>query len=165
MTKMKAYQRAIIYPLIVIVGSLGIGCGDKERVDKLELELKRDPTLASVIDDARKKVKHKDVKTNATLGDIISNPKLYEGKTVVVEGTYGGWLGDLPCDYNKMVMMYKSDAIIYDSTGCLYVTVGAEYLDNEKGRLNPRTIDLGTKIKIRSVVSIVDGKPILGSDF
>ena len=35
-------------------------------------------------------------KRNPKIGDIVSNPMLYKGKTVILEGKYGGWNRSLP---------------------------------------------------------------------
>jgi hypothetical protein len=99
------------------------------------------------------------------LGDIIANPALYNGKTVIIEGKYGGWGGNITCS-NNPVMMTRSDSLIYDGDECLYMIASSQngieilYKENE---LNPTNFDsIGTKIKIKAVVSLIDGKPILG---
>lgn len=103
-----------------------------------------------------------EAKETPKMGDIISNPKLYEGKAVVIEGKFGGWSGSLPCDYSNMAMKTRSDTIIYDETGCLYMTGGVEVLYKEK-ELDPwNKTNVGGDIKIKAVVSLIDGKPILG---
>lgn len=94
--------------------------------------------------------------------DIISNPRLYEGKTVVVEGKFGGWSGG-PVGCNKnLVGATRSDTLIYDDTSCLYMTGEFEVLYKEK-ELNPwDKTNVGGRLKIRAIVSLIDGKPILG---
>ena len=100
------------------------------------------------------------------LGDIISNPRLYDGKTVIIDGKFGGWGGDFACDNADMVLKTKSDPIIYDDTGCLYIVAsasnGIEVLYKEK-QLDPMEQDnIGGAVTIKTVISLIDGKPILG---
>jgi hypothetical protein len=99
------------------------------------------------------------------LGDIISNPSLYSGKTVIIEGKFGGWGGNYACN-NEAVLYTKSDSIIYDDSGCLYMVArassGIEVLYKEK-ELDPMDqSNIGGNITIKAVVSLIDGKPILG---
>ena len=65
-----------------------------------------------------------------TIGDIIQNQSLYEGKIVTISGKYGGWghkEGNIPgCESGPPVT--RSDWCIYDETGCIYVA-GAEILE------------------------------------
>jgi len=101
-------------------------------------------------------------KENPTIEEIISNPELYEGKTVIIDGKFGGWSGNLPCDYENMVIRTRSDVIIYDETGCLYMTGDFEVLYKEK-ELDPGDKDnIGANLKIKAIVSLLEGKPILG---
>ncbi len=108
-----------------------------------------------------------EAKTNPKIEDIISNLNLYSGKTVIIEGKYGGW-GVLPayCDYNKIGVATRSDAFIYDETGCIFICAscyGVEYLYTEThiDPLNETTY--GTNIKVNAFVDIDnEGKPILG---
>lgn len=100
------------------------------------------------------------------LGDIISNPGQYEGKTVTIDGRFGGWSGNSICNNADMAMYTKSDSMIYDDTGCLYMIArgsnGIEVLYKEK-ELDPMDqSNLKGNIKIKAVVSLIDGKPILG---
>ena len=96
------------------------------------------------------------------LRDIISNPSLYNGKTVIIEGKFGGWGGNFTCN-NEAVLYTKSDSIIYDDTGCLYMTRGVEVLHIEKEFYAMDPNNVGGNITIKSIVSLIDGKPILGS--
>ena len=100
------------------------------------------------------------------LGDIISNPSLYDGKTVIIEGKFGGWGGNFACNNENIVLYTKSDSIIYDDSGCLYMIArassGIEILYKEK-QLDPMDqSNIGGNITIKAVVSLIDGKPILG---
>ena len=100
------------------------------------------------------------------LGDIISNSSFYNGKTVIIDGKFGGWGGDFDCSNWDMAMYTKSDSIIYDDTGCLYMVArgssGIEVLYKEKELYPMDQSNLGGNIKIKAVVSLIDGKPILG---
>jgi len=101
-------------------------------------------------------------KESPKIGEIVSNPKLYEGKVVILDGKYGGWSGNLPCDYGKLALETKSDVIIYDETGCIYMTGKVEILYHE-GPLNPWSKEsIGKRIKVRGKVKLINGKPILG---
>lgn len=58
-------------------------------------------------------------------------------------------------------MLTRSDQIIYDETGCLYMSGVKEVLYKEK-ELSP--IDensIGTPLKVKAIVRLIDGKPIL----
>jgi len=97
--------------------------------------------------------------------DITSNPSLYNGKTVIIEGKFGGWGGNFSCGNADMAMETMSDSIIYDGSGCLYMVArvgsGIEVLYKEK-ELNPiDQSNIGGNITIKAVVSMIDGKPIL----
>ena len=54
-----------------------------------------------------------------TISEILENP-LLNGQTVVVEGRYLGWTS---CD-SKTTMLTRSDWVLKDSTGCIFVTGG-----------------------------------------
>ena len=86
---------------------------------------------------------------------------MYDGETVVIDGRFGGWSGGLNCDYKNMAMKTRSDTIIYDKTGCLYMTGNVTVLYKE-GELNPMNkTSIGTRLRIKAVVRLIDGKPIL----
>ena len=97
------------------------------------------------------------------IGDIISNPSAYEGKTVIISGRYGGWSDSLPCNYSNMAMKTRSDTIVYDDTGCLYMTGDVKIIEKEENvTLNPwNNVSIGSKIKVKGVIKLIDGKPIL----
>ncbi|RLJ02914.1 MAG: hypothetical protein DRP11_02255 [Candidatus Aenigmatarchaeota archaeon] len=102
---------------------------------------------------------------NVKIRDIISNPEMYIGKEVVLNGMYGGWGSYPQCDFERMGMVTRSDYIIYDDTGCLYICAsceGVEYIFKE-GDVNPSDKNTyGTKIKVKAFVGSVEGKPVLG---
>ena len=100
------------------------------------------------------------------LGDIISNPSAYNGKTVIIEGKFGGWGGDFTCSNKDMAMYTLSDSIIYDDTGCLYMVArassGIEVLYKERELYPMDQSNICGNLTIKVVVSLIDGKPILG---
>lgn len=101
-------------------------------------------------------------KENPKIIDIVSYPNIYEGKTVIIDGKFGGWSGTLPCCYEHMGGVTRSDVIIYDDTGCIYLTYNYEVLDKEK-ELDPWVQDnIGANLKIKTIVSLHDGKAYLG---
>lgn len=106
--------------------------------------------------------KDKDNNENLTIGEIVINPESYYGKTVTLEGKYGGWSNNSLCDYENIGIKTRSDVFIYDETGCIYLTGDYQILYQEM-ELNPTdTLCIGSKIKIEAIVSQFDEKPILG---
>ena len=95
------------------------------------------------------------------IGDIIAHPEQYDGKTVIIDGRFGGWSGGLPCNYKEMAMKTRSDTIIYDKTGCLYMNGYVKILYKEKGLDPTLQSNVGGRIKIKARVSLLNGKPIL----
>jgi hypothetical protein len=101
-------------------------------------------------------------KENPTIGEIISNPTLYDGKTVTVEGKYGSWVCMNSCS-NNPVTVSKSDFLIYNGADCLYAHPQVEILYAE-GELDPVNEEsCGLNIKIKAKVTLVEGKPYLAS--
>lgn len=101
---------------------------------------------------------------NLTIGDILSNPQLYQGKEVTLNGKYGGWGGGQCNNTGAIAMKTRSDTIIYDDTGCIYMAVGEVKIISAAKELDPwdkSTYD--TEIQIKAKVSLIDGKPILGN--
>lgn len=99
------------------------------------------------------------------LGDIVANPNFYNGKTVIIEGKYGGWGGNFTCS-NNPVMATRSDSLIYDGDKCLYMIArassGIEILYKERELYPMDSSNIGGNLTIKAVVSLIDGKPILG---
>jgi hypothetical protein len=99
-----------------------------------------------------------------TIKDITINPQQYENKEIVIDGWYGGWDGAQCNNIEKIAMRTKSDALIYDNTGCLYMCGDLEVLYKEK-ELNPSNNDnIGGKLKIRGTINLIEGKPCIGSE-
>jgi len=85
----------------------------------------------------------------ATISDIRANPSAYEGKVATIEGKYQGWqvgFGGPP--------ETRSDWVIQDATGWLYVT-------GKSAGLDPLS-NIGRPIKVTGVIKITkDGEPYL----
>ncbi|MEA3343014.1 MAG: hypothetical protein U9Q92_02510 [archaeon] len=96
---------------------------------------------------------------NPKIGDIIQNPSSYQGKTVIIDCKYGGWIygGDIPvCKRGPQVTM--SDYCVYDETGCIY-TSGVEILsfESETHKLDPTSEEsIGTELTIKGTIRISD---------
>jgi len=85
----------------------------------------------------------------ATIGEIRSTPSAYEGKAVTIEGEYQGWQGGFGSP-----PVTRSDWLVQDATGWLYVTGKAAGLD-------PLS-DVGHPIKVTGLVRLTqDGEPYL----
>jgi hypothetical protein len=84
-----------------------------------------------------------------TIGDIRSTPFAYEGKAVAIEGEYQGWQGGFGSP-----PVTRSDWLVQDATGWLYVTGKAAGLD-------PLS-DVGRPIKVTGLVKLSqEGEPYL----
>lgn len=103
-----------------------------------------------------------DLPDKLTIDMIMANPQEFIGKTVVLEGKFGGWGGELSCDYSNLAMKTKSDTILYDDTGCIYMTGELKILSQEKNLDPSDPSNIGSSLKVEGVVSLIDGKPILG---
>jgi len=53
-----------------------------------------------------------------TIGKITADPSAFEGKKIVLEGRFRGWNGK--CESSRPLT--RSDWILEDETGCIYVT-------------------------------------------
>jgi hypothetical protein len=97
------------------------------------------------------------------IGAIVSNPEQYEWKIFTIECKYGGW-GDLGfnCDTKNLALKSRSDVLVYDETGCIYKS-GAKIIYQEK-KLKPKDKScIGSKLIIKGMVKLIDGKPYLGN--
>jgi len=92
--------------------------------------------------------------------DILKDPTEYENKIVIVNGTFGGWRQASSCDLTKTAMKTKNDTIIYDGTGCVYMTDQVEILSKQSGLdpLDAKAIDQAVTIKAR--VNLINDKII-----
>jgi len=103
--------------------------------------------------------------------EIISNPEKYLDETVTIDGYYGGWSGQVmelfPEQAGKIYIHTRSDQLIYDSSGYIYMDASSgteiQILEWEFDTMDPTdNSQIGSRLKIRSPVSVVEGKPILG---
>jgi hypothetical protein len=99
-----------------------------------------------------------------TIGDIVANPSSYAGRTMALDAKYAGWSSVPNCDTSKIAMKTRSDILIYDDFGCIYVAAGeAEILaGGKKVDLMNKPAD-GTPVKVTAAVRLIDGKPILSN--
>lgn len=92
--------------------------------------------------------------TNITIKRILDDPSSFEGKDVTVQGLYRGWSGKCL----SSAMLTRSDWILEDETGCIYVT----------GRMptgSPANQPQGERIVVQGkVISGSAGKPIIKAD-
>ena len=77
------------------------------------------------------------------IGDILANPAKYEWELVTITGEYRGWQGE---GYEPPVT--RSDWVIRDETGLIYVTGKSPGLDPYK--------DIGPKITVIGIVGVGD---------
>lgn len=105
---------------------------------------------------------------NIKIGEIISKPELFNGKKVFIEATFNGWEVPSNCDANKTKRDLRSDTIISDETGCIFMSSNVEIYKKSKGefiKINNQldsNLDIGARIKVRGIISLIEGKPILG---
>ena len=102
------------------------------------------------------------IKENPKVGDIIKNPKLYEKKEVIINGKYGDPSDELEnCDLERTGSVNSLDALVYDETGCLYMTAGVKFLYNEKpvGSLYD---NYDFNITVKGMILLINGKPYIG---
>lgn len=96
------------------------------------------------------------------ISDIVSNPLQYEGKLCVINGKYGGWSATpIKCDTENLGRISKSDYIIYDETGCIYVKGVLKYLYKEKELMPTDKECFGAKLTILAYVYLKEGKPVM----
>ncbi len=53
-----------------------------------------------------------------TIREILNHPKAFKDKKIVLEGAFRGWSGKC----NRSSMLTRSDWVLDDGTGCIYVT-------------------------------------------
>lgn len=56
--------------------------------------------------------------TGPGIGEVIRDPERFSGLEIVLGGAFRGWKGSCP----ESGMMTRSDWIVEDETGCIYVT-------------------------------------------
>ncbi|MDY6985906.1 MAG: hypothetical protein SVE93_05850 [Candidatus Thermoplasmatota archaeon] len=86
------------------------------------------------------------------IGSVIAEPEKYEGKEVMIKGKFTGW--SIPQHEIVTPMITRSDWIVEDETGAIYVT-----------KLNPEPLDPasdhGRKVIVSGVVRLEEGKPYM----
>lgn len=93
------------------------------------------------------------------IGSIIAEPSTFEGQDVTVIGYYRGW--DLLQEANTAPPITRSDWVIKDSTGAIYVSAASEAEVPEE--LSPSSLeDSGTILEVRGIVRVTDwGQPYI----
>ena len=93
------------------------------------------------------------------IGEILKNPEEYNDKTVIIAGQYGGWRYN-GCDLEKTAMKTINDSMIYDETGCLYMS-DVEILSDQE-YLSPYDEKMiNQELTIKAKVELINGKIIL----
>lgn len=86
------------------------------------------------------------------IGSVIAKPEKYEGKEVMIKGKFIGW--SLPQHEIVTPMITRSDWIVEDETGAIYVT-----------KLNPEPLnpasDRGRKVIVSGIIRLEEGKPYI----
>lgn len=88
---------------------------------------------------------------HTVISDILTAPKGVDKKKVTIEGIFQGWKGKCP----ESVMLSRSDWILKDQTGCIYVNgyllTGLSPMDKKKGPL----------VSVQATVAVQKDKPYL----
>ena len=87
-----------------------------------------------------------------TVGDIVSAPAKYEGKSVTVSGEYRGWEAE-----HGSPPVTRSDWVLKDATGAIYVTGRAPAGFNPAG-------DVGKKVTVTGVVKVKKSQAYIEAD-
>jgi hypothetical protein len=121
---------------------------------------KKTPTEKQATTEDKKPVTTLEV-AKPMIADIVSNPQYYEGKIMKFDAKYAGFkCSEKNCEKSKIAMVSKSDVLIYDDSGCIYVKAGVDILSEGK-ILSPTDKDsYGAKITIEAKVVLINGKPI-----
>ncbi len=91
------------------------------------------------------------------IGSIIAKPPAFEGKEVTIVGYYRGW--DLLHEANTGPPVTRSDWVIKDATGAIYVSANSE-ADVPQG-LRPNALsDTNIRIRVKGVIRVTElGQP------
>ena len=88
------------------------------------------------------------------VGSIIAEPFAFEGKNITVIGYYRGW--DLLHEADMTPPVTRSDWVIKDSTGAIYISAKSEA--RVPDGLSPDSLqDTGTILKVTGIVLITEG--------
>ncbi|MDD5037784.1 MAG: hypothetical protein PHN78_00460 [Dehalococcoidales bacterium] len=88
------------------------------------------------------------------LGFVIAAPLSYEGKSITVVGYYRGW--DLLHEINISPPITRSDWVVKDPTGAIYVSANSE-VELPEGLLPSSLEVVDTIIEIKGVVRVTKG--------
>lgn len=90
--------------------------------------------------------------------DILRNPEVYKDKTVIIVGEYCGWRipENLPGPKSKRPLVTRSDWIIKDGSGWIYVT-------GKLPDLNP-VKDVGHKVTVKATVEVKVAVTVKGKE-
>lgn len=89
------------------------------------------------------------------LGSVIAEPFSFEGQDITVVGYYRGW--DLLHEANTSPPVTRSDWVIKDSTGAIYVSADSEAKVPEG--LSPGSPqDTGVILEVKGVVRVTEGE-------
>jgi hypothetical protein len=92
------------------------------------------------------------------VGDILSNPQAYQGKTVVVVGYFRGW--DLLQEAGTLVPVTRSDWVVTDNSGAIYAS--AAEMGFPQGLSPSEKGDTTFVIRVVAVVALTEkGQPYL----
>jgi hypothetical protein len=87
-------------------------------------------------------------------GSIIAEPLAFEGKNITIIGYYRGW--DLLHEADMGPPVTRSDWVIKDSTGAIYVSANSEA--KVPDGLSPDSLqDTGTILKVTGIVQVTEG--------
>ena len=98
-------------------------------------------------------------KLTEALGSVIAEPFSFKGQDITVVGYYRGW--DLLHETNTSPPVTRSDWVIKDSTGAIYVSADSEAKVPEG--LNPASLeDTGVILEVKGVVRVAEaGQPYI----
>jgi hypothetical protein len=88
------------------------------------------------------------------IGSIVAEPFAFEGENITVTGYYRGW--DLLHEADMSPPVTRSDWVIKDSTGAIYVSANSEA--KVPDGLSPDSLqDTGTILKVTGIVQVTEG--------
>jgi len=88
------------------------------------------------------------------LGFVIADPLSYEGKSILVVGYYRGW--DLLHEINVSPPITRSDWVVKDATGAIYINANSE-AEIPEGLLPNSLEAIDTILEIKGIVRIAKG--------
>ena len=93
-------------------------------------------------------------KLTEKLGSVIADPFSFEGQDITVVGYYRGW--DLLHEANTLPPVTRSDWVIKDSTGAIYVSADSEAKVPE-GLHHSSPQDTGVILEVKGVICVTEG--------